>query len=609
MKKIVSFILAVLLCLALSISTFADDFLDKPVVQKPVVSGTVDVSVPTSNKELSKYYEQILDWARQQQETLDDTINAELSYFFTVLLNDSYKVSTGTYKLPDGTTVSGTAYRPRATHFNGLVTELLNMFDPDYLHAYFDIFKRGLNDYNGSDFMESTIGFRYAPNTNSAVAYTSPLYPMSYDFDSFSDYYNTLYAKYLEENGSSGISVGYENENSEKYVQPVKVPASDFKKYIDETDLVYYPTGRVSKISWKTDSVLKGSNLDRNRYGRITFMYQGNFFNEKNLKDCYCALYYYDGTDYFYSQNGFHFYLDEWSDDSGGVGTSLFYDSFNFLELADVSNDNQVYEDISGMPYISFRSWYSPPYEYQFASYSELGQYLANSSSYSVSMAYFPYASFAKYFFKSTSLADLRENILLSNSRQFWGIVSSYCSGISNLPVDNVPCDWGFIYSDQKFTMDGFGADIDTTKIPDNYYITVNGDTIYDYSITNPETGQSSTINEFMTNNYTYITNNSGGDSSGTTGGNVTVGGNVNVSGKVDIGGKVDINVNVSGAGDSGGDPPEIGGVDDLVDYLPEKSPAINEYLKIFFDTLPPELLGLILAGVATAIIILIFRR
>lgn len=409
----------------------------------------------------------------------------------------------------------------------------------------------------------------------------------------------------------------------------VVVDSDTFKKVIDDTDLVYYPTGRINKISWKTDKFLSSGDLNFDRLGRVTLIYQGDFFYQNNLKDCYCALYYFDGTDYFYSQSGFHFYLDEWSDDSGEAGTSLFYDKYNFLEIADVSNDNQVFENISGTPYIDFTPYYSPPYSYSFYCYSELGKYLSNNVGFRSGVFWVSCDDFAKYFYSSNSLTDIRDCYLPQNMRQFFGNGSQYANNYS-LSVDAVPCDWGFIYSDQKFTMDGFGADIDTTKIPDSYYITVSGDTIYDYSITNPETGQSSTVNEYITNNYTYITNNPGGDSSGssgTTGGNVTVGGNVGVNGNVNVGGEVkfggevnvgvevspiDINVNVSGAGESGnggGDPPEIGGVDDLVDYLPEKSLAISEYLKIFFDTLPPELMGLILAGVATAIIILIFRR
>lgn len=417
----------------------------------------------------------------------------------------------------------------------------------------------------------------------------------------------------------------------------VVVDSDTFKKVIDETDLIYYPTGRVNMISWKTDPILKGSDLDKQRLQRLTFMYQGNFFAEKNLKDCYCVLFYYDGTTYYYSENGFHFYLDEWSDSSGEIGMSVFYDRYNFFDPANIANDNQLIENISNAPYSHFFVFDGGNYSCGFFTCSDLTSYLSNFSSNSFPLALgFSSEDFSGNFFNSTSKFDFNQNLLRYNVAKFNASSSPYAELIDYykcLSVDDVPCDFGFIYSDQKFTMDGFCADIDTSKIPDNYYITISGDTIYDYSITNPETGQSSTVNEYMTNNYTYITNNPGGDgsgSSGTTGGNVTVGGNVGVNGNVNVGGEVkfggevnvgvevspiDINVNVSGnagssgAGESMVDPPEIGVVDDLVDYLPEKSPAINEYLKIFFDTLPPELMGLILAGVATAIIILIFRR
>ncbi len=62
---------------------------------------------------------------------------------------------------------------------------------------------------------------------------------------------------------------------------------------------------------------------------------------------------------------------------------------------------------------------------------------------------------------------------------------------------------------------------IDTTKIPDNYYITVGGDTIYDYNITNPATGDTTTINNYITNNYTFITNPDNPDNPGSSGGTV----------------------------------------------------------------------------------------
>ena len=62
----------------------------------------------------------------------------------------------------------------------------------------------------------------------------------------------------------------------------------------------------------------------------------------------------------------------------------------------------------------------------------------------------------------------------------------------------------GYYYSNTPIVI---SYTIDTTKIPDNYYITVGGDTIYDYNITNPSTGDTTTINNYITNNYTFITN------------------------------------------------------------------------------------------------------
>lgn len=62
------------------------------------------------------------------------------------------------------------------------------------------------------------------------------------------------------------------------------VDGKRFKKYLDDhSDLVYYPTGRINKISWKTDKFLKSDNLNFDRLGRVTLIYQGNFFMKKIL--------------------------------------------------------------------------------------------------------------------------------------------------------------------------------------------------------------------------------------------------------------------------------------------------------------------------------------
>lgn len=160
-------------------------------------------------------------------------------------------------------------------------------------------------------------------------------------------------------------------------------------------------------------------------------------------------------------------------------------------------------------------------------------------------------------------------------------------------PVNNIHDDWGYIVSSEPFSLWAYQSDIDTSKIPDDYTVTVTGDTVYDYSITNTS-GDTTTINNYITNNYTVpVTGkpDSGGSSAI---------GDITVSGDIGVNGQVDINVNVNNS---------IPSYDEYVDSLPNKSDTLSDYLKVFFDFLPAELLSLILGGVATAIICSIFRR
>lgn len=68
------------------------------------------------------------------------------------------------------------------------------------------------------------------------------------------------------------------------------------------------------------------------------------------------------------------------------------------------------------------------------------------------------------------------------------------------------------LWSNEPFQLFANQAQIDYDKIPDNYTITINGDTIYDYDITNPDTGDHGTVNYYITNNYTLPENGSKDD-------------------------------------------------------------------------------------------------
>ena len=99
--------------------------------------------------------------------------------------------------------------------------------------------------------------------------------------------------------------------------------------------------------------------------------------------------------------------------------------------------------------------------------------------------------------------------------------IDSLLQNITFTPDTNKNDDWGYIMSNEPFQLFVNQAQIDYDKIPDNYTITINGDTIYDYPITDPSTGKSTTINNYITNNYIIGGDDSGGGSGGDTTNNV----------------------------------------------------------------------------------------
>lgn len=197
-----------------------------------------------------------------------------------------------------------------------------------------------------------------------------------------------------------------------------------------------------------------------------------------------------------------------------------------------------------------------------------------------------------------------------TNNCDFGYYVSSFplsLSGLSNVPSGSVSNNSDVV--------------LDPSKLPSGYNVVINtdnssemGDTIYNYTIVNPETGQKDTIRNFVTNNYTFTTVNNGGDNnSGGINGNITVGGRVEVGGRVDVGVDVnvsvpDININVNG-NNSGGDPNDyidVGDVDtnidDYLQYIPEVSKGFIDYLKDFFSWLPAPVFGILMLGLIVAV-------
>lgn len=613
-NKVFKRVLSVLLCVCascclLTLTAFASS--GGLVTKKPVPSSSVDDSIP-NNSDLSDYYQDIFDTiANRGSNAVYSARDAELYYFFTVLVNDTYGVSTGSYKYPDGRIVSGTAYSIRAK--SGSV--YLNAFNADYLHTYFDIFKLALNDNSEAavNCCKSMYpGYIGVPNTNAAVAYTSKNYPFSYSFQGFSDYYNSLYVDYLADHNSSGTSVGYENINSSDFVQQPVIPSSEFKDYLNNTNHLYFPKNAAGKMSYWTDE-LWHNYYDKN----FSSVMKDYGYNEWSLyterdgftavgggNEIYMILFYNDGEKTMYSKYQIHFTVEKvgetfnikgefWDNIEGSQDNSskainvegISCGNFRFMTKGYYNypfNDPGIIKYDTYTDYVNFKGKYEKPVW--------LG---SNVSGYSLTPAMSSAMKFADLFVfydPETLMSYNGTDVIYQN--------------FNTPPCNPDPSkDIGYVASTTPIVTI---YNIETQKIPDNYYITIGGDTVYDYSITNPETGQSDTINNYVTNNYTYVTNNNpgSGGSGGGVGGNVTVGGNIGVSGSVGVDITVsvpDININVdNGNGDNTASYPDT---DDFVEYLPEAPDSFSNYLKILFDFLPPPVLTLILAGIAAAII------
>lgn len=188
-------------------------------------------------------------------------------------------------------------------------------------------------------------------------------------------------------------------------------------------------------------------------------------------------------------------------------------------------------------------------------------------------------------------------------------------------PNTNKSDDWGFICSSEPFELFANQTKIDYEKIPDNYTITINGDTIYDYDITNPDTGDHGTVNYYITNNYTLPENGSKDDTkddsgSGTVSGNVTVGGKVDVSGKIEIDTKpIDININVNGGGSGSSGSGDVSSSPEGVEFdqdvslnnyygwMQEQTTGFSGFMKNFFSWLPDPIVIMLCAGFALVIL------
>lgn len=402
----------------------------------------------------------------------------------------------------------------------------------------------------------------------------------------------------------TGDSSSHASDRPSSEVSPV-LPAETLKQAASYWADYYKPMPTTTQYTWSYQTV-DGTKVDNHGQMPYTFKpyppiykYTSGNWGGKDWDSVYLLLFYKDDdvSDIYYGKYYYHFYstrVDDVAylniDEYTLLGNSLYYSS--------------SIEWKSSYPYIAL------------SGFNYLYYYKNLSDFYSDNLSNCSYASPGlSYDMLSGSLNSLVSVSLksLNNSSTF-------------TPNTDKNDDWGFYLSSEPFETISDQTSIDFDQIPDNYTITINGDTIYDYSITNPDTGDTSSINEYVTNNYTYITNNNGGDSGSGSGSSGSVSGNVDVSGSVVVGGQldikadpidinvntqpIDINVNVSSGGNSGGSyTGEAVDISGYLDNLPEQSETMNDYFSVFFSFVPPEFLALLISGISIAILMRVLGR
>ncbi len=429
---------------------------------------------------------------------------------------------------------------------------------------------------------------------------------------------------YVSKGGGAGHAAGGRGGGGGRSRDDLYITADMLRAATADYADRYGPKSTAEYISWRTDKRNYGGEYGNGySYVSLSFRADGCFCgNDSWVSDVYLVPFYFDGTDYYYGTYQYHYYVYFDKDADGNYilndnGRRIGYikcDYYNMTVEDSPVNTVVITDDYYNYPYLDIPAVIGVDDTYYLWRWSTVTNYISRSHSISYSR-YFYLDRISDICFNSYVSDDFADMVSVSYSMCDGGNFSSLVS-VHDANCDML-CDIGYYCSNKPIKME---LDIDWSKFAEDDVVTLSGDTIYDCVITN-NNGDTSTINEYITNNYTYITNNYGGDGSGSggsssgsaSGGTVggTVDGNVTVGGNIDVGGSVDVNVNVNVSDVSDNEPQGdyVGIVDDYTQYLPDVAPEVTDYLSTTYSFLPPEVVGLLIGGIAAAVLCRVLGR
>ncbi|MCH5195161.1 MAG: hypothetical protein J1F28_00520 [Oscillospiraceae bacterium] len=532
-------------------------------------------------------------------------IEAARSYYFYKLVNNEYNYN-GSVFSSDGTRFTDDYLNHCWDYYFEVVSANRNEYDSSG-----DVFLTAAG-FDGSSWKLSMIAFEdfgnESGNTNNENTWRSD----------YKNYYQTYLARYILDQG--GTASDPNPGKSGLDIAPGYVSSDDLKEHINKENTLYSPKGKDLFLnSYRTD---KNYHREKIPSGYTDSLYYVTLFQNPQtmecLRDLYCLPFYKaeDGTMY-YCDYMFHYYWVANDDPNSDIAFR-----------ADVYQFNQTlgyiyHDEYSGIIYEGLS--YSMPYQIRTAAFTYSGSGHYNDSPYfsfvsdlteyddckATIYQTVPYLALKFSYFLPDYSASYLFYRYSTNSSYITIYKNFFNSSLSGYPYSKNPNtnnDYGFICSESMIST---VYNIDSSRIPSGQIIQITGDSnVYNYYMTDPETGHSSTVNEFVENNYTYITNNNGGEGSGSGG----AGGDINVSGKVDVEGDihvgVDVNINQGGTGVNPDDfiqgDLDLGGYyDDAVDM----ASGVNNFMQLFFSFLPAEILSLLGILIAVAIVCRLLGR
>lgn len=395
------------------------------------------------------------------------------------------------------------------------------------------------------------------------------------------------------------------------------VSTNDLKEELINQNYLYTPkSGGVFKFGYRSEKYVAKIGND---FPILRFYNRDFGFCEQGYKDLWFVPYLLtESGELLLTQYQFHIYFDDWVPQNTDnvtdnnryclrVDVYSYVDTFDGLLLEDYYIISKS-PNLSELPsFLTFRPYFSTDKPFVFYYTYSLSDYLQG---YNNSSFQFAFSSSTKYY-----SSDLSSYVYAGSFQNPWS--NTYAPAFAKTYADNPlkTADIGLLCSGEQIK---FKYDFDIDRLPSNSTITISGDSVYDYSITDNSTGDTTTINEYVTNNYAFPEN--AGNTSGSGGG---AGGKIEVVGKVEVGGKVDVDVNVNVNGAVGGFGGAIGnpgdyigdtsGVDmDIASYIeliPKTSKSFIDFMKDFFSWLPAPIFGLIVLGFLLLVARIVLRR